>query len=61
MHLGMRLGMHCKTKRIDWVCVWVCTFNIHISVFAPLTMTKKRVFGAFLGVFTPPLFRRQGA
>lgn len=28
MHLGMRLGVHGKTKCNGWVCIWVCVFNI---------------------------------
>ena len=60
LHLGLRLGLHCKTKCVDWGYIRGYTFCVVLPTFTPLIMTKKNGLTPIFAVYPPRLFRITG-
>lgn len=60
LHLGLRLGLQCKTKCVDWGYIRGYTFYMVLTTFTPLIMTKKNGLTPIFAVYPPRLFRIAG-
>ena len=54
LHLGLRLGLQCKTKCVDWGYIRGYTFYMVLTTFTPLIMTKKNGLTPIFAVYPPP-------
>ena len=59
LHLGLRLGLQCKTKCVDWGYIRGYTFYMVLTTFTPLIMTKKNGLTPIFAVYPPQAVRKR--